>query len=265
MGKFIFITLLVAGVLGVLAWRMSRMSAAQREKDAARKRWVLNSQDAARIPLAADAPSSPSSAMADTATPIFLGPRTPRDVPEPVVSDPLAEQAAFLSPLDESPSAIYDESPLPAPARLVLTPDGEMVLTAPPFTLRQSILPAPAAALLHAIAGRLPTGFILCPRVRLESLVEPTSPVDRDPDDWRQWRRRVRLRSVDAAVCRLEAVGWRPVLAIEIDAPPSMSRNSAPDRIVDEVLEAAGLPVVHVEHSATVDQAWTLIRTRLDA
>ncbi len=265
MGKFIFIALLGLGMLGVLAWRMSRMSAAQREKDAARKRWVINSQDAARIPLAPDGPSSGASHMAGTGTPIFLAPPVNRDATEPVVTGPLAEQAAFLSPLDESPSLIYDDPPLPAPARLVLTPDGEMVLTAPPFTLRQSILPAPAAALLHAIAGRLPTGFILCPRVRLESLVEPTSPADRDPDDWRQWRRRVRLRSVDAAVCRLEAVGWRPVLAIEIDAPPSMARNSAPDRIVDEVLEAAGLPVVHVDYAATVDQAWTLIRTRLDA
>jgi hypothetical protein len=256
-GKLVVLTLVIAALLALVAWRFGRMSKAQREKDAARKRWVIGTGGSERIALAPEP---------GTGTPIFAAPPAPERVDEPVVSGPVFERAAFLSPLDDPPSSSdLDDSPLPAPARRVMTPDGEMVLTAPPFALRNSILPAPAAALLHAIATRLPQGMILCPRVRLESLVEPTSPVDRDPDDWRQWRRRVRLRSVDAAVCRLEAVGWRPLLAIEIDAQPSMTRNVGPDRIVDDVLEAAGLPVVHLEADSTVEQAWTLIRTRLEA
>jgi hypothetical protein len=247
-GKVLFIAFMGAALVVVLAWRIRRMSRLQRERDEARKRWVIGPGGGERIPLA---------------------------TPEPrgawTTASRLEEGAAMLSEADDPPtSSSLDDSPLPAPARLVLTPDGEMVLTAPPFALRESIVTPGAGALLRGIAGRLPREMVLCPRVRLESLVQPTSPVDRDPDDWRRWRRRVRLRSVDAAICRVEAGpdgesgGWRPVLAIEIDLPLSVSRNSAPDRIVDDVLEAAGLPVVHVDAGATVEQAWTLIGTRLE-
>ncbi len=268
MGKFIVIAVLVAGVLGVLAWRIRRLNAVQRERDAARKRWALDVTTSARIGLAPDHAGG---------TPIFAEPTS--DLPPvPVVPPPagasrtsgettripLEEQAAFLGLSLEDEEL---EEPLPVPARLVRTPDGEMVLTAPPFQLRRSIVTAETGELLHRVAERLPAGLVLCPRVRLESLVEPQNPQDRDPDDWREWRRRVRLRSVDGLVCRVstgpEGAAWRPVLAIEVDPAPSVSRQSAPDRIVDEVLEAAGLAVVHVPAGAGAERAWQMVADKL--
>lgn len=131
-----------------------------------------------------------------------------------------------------------------AMGRLVETPDGESILTTPPFALRDSIFSNKSGRYVAAIYRRVPPWVIVCPKVRLDALLTPTPPDGRDADDWRTWRHRVRMRSVDLVLCDRRT--WRPLLAILIDhaAPDARVLGGGKDRIIDEVLGAVGLPFV---------------------
>lgn len=146
---------------------------------------------------------------------------------------------------------------------MVLTPDGEMIITTPPFRLRETILSPREAAYAAAISRRLPRGLVLCPKVRLESLLTPTPPDGRDPEDWRTWRRRVRMRAVDFVICDTSGGRWRPLIAVEVDRPPMAIRKigGGVDRIIDEVLTAAGLPFVRCTGEPDAD--WPMIEPYL--
>lgn len=146
--------------------------------------------------------------------------------------------------------------------RMVVTPEGEMILTEPPFVLREALLNRREAAYAEAIREGIrragAAGLVVCPKVRLESLVTPTPPDGRDAADWRAWRRRVRVRAVDLVVVDVRGGGWRPVVAVEVDRPATATRvGGGVDRMVDEVLGRVGLPLVRCTGDPASD--WEMI------
>lgn len=173
-----------------------------------------------------------------------------------------------------------DSAPEPEPARsggrgagigkIVDTPDGEMVLTTPPFELRAQVFSKRVGKYFNGLTRRLPVWVVACPRMRMESLVTPTPPDGRDPDDWAHWRRRVRLRAIDIVLCDRRT--WKPILAIMLE--PSSGKRFArrtgsngtttalvlgggQDRMIDEVLAHVGIPLIRGSGHLTED--WALI------
>jgi hypothetical protein len=171
------------------------------------------------------------------------------------------ELAAYLGRVgvDDNDMTVADaESPQ---ARFVTTPDGDMLLTQPPFQLRPSLFTDRAARYATAIARRLPPWVVICPRVRLDTLLSPTAPDGRDADDWRTWRRRVRLRSVDLLL--VDRRTWAPLVAIVFQREADARRlgrggHGARDMMVDEVLRHVGLPVVVATGRMAED--WPMVR-----
>jgi hypothetical protein len=144
-------------------------------------------------------------------------------------------------------------------ARTVETPDGKLTLTPPPFRLRKSVMSHRERAYARALASLIPSGFVMCPQVRLDALLAPTAPGGRSADDWRNWRRRVRLRAVDFVVCRLP--DWTPVLALEVEGRQRSARAFQRDRIIDETLIEVGLPVLRCTGDPEGD--WPMIEPYL--
>lgn len=135
--------------------------------------------------------------------------------------------------------------------RRVMTPNGPMELTAPPFKLRNSIMSWRERAYARAITARMPSGYVLCPQLRLDSLLVPVKPGERAADDWRTWRQRVRVRAVDFVVCRLP--DWAPVLAIEVDLAGKGALTDTNDKMTLETLAEVGLPLVRCSGSPEKD------------
>lgn len=161
---------------------------------------------------------------------------------------------------------VPEGGPFPG-ARFVKTPDGEAMITKPPFRARGSLFSRKHAAYAHLLLTKLPAWVVLCPKTRMDAIVSPTPPDGRDAEDWRTWRRRVRWRAVDLLLCDRRT--WRPLLAIIFDTPPGGGVYDAPDseksrvrmvaggrdRIIDEVLHAAGVPLVRATGNFASDWA----------
>lgn len=146
-----------------------------------------------------------------------------------------------------------------AEARRVMTPDGPMILTRPPFKLRRSIMSHREREYARSIAVRMPSGFVMCPQVRLDALLTPTAPKDRPIDDWRNWRRRVRLRAVDFVICRME--DWSPVLALEVEPRERSTAAETRDKMIDETLAEVGLTLIRC--SGEPEKDWAMIKPYL--
>ncbi|MGD9691832.1 MAG: DUF2726 domain-containing protein [Phycisphaerales bacterium] len=184
---------------------------------------------------------------------------------------PLREEPSFARPLndvgssgddsgwwqvDNKSSGVSDPNEGTTPgARVVMTPDGPMLLTRAPFRLKRSVMTHRERQFARALAVKLPSGYVACPQVRLDGLVSPVNPRGWDARDWATWRRRVRLRSVDIVICRLPE--WTPVVAIEISPTEHDARAASRDGIVAEVCAEVGLPVVRC--SRTPSEDWKLI------
>jgi len=180
---------------------------------------------------------------------------------------PLAPERAPSAPM-----ALSDEGGLAAPAprpsavraasvqgRIVHTPEGEMILTTPPFALREVLFTAKSGRFVNLLSRRVPSWIMLCPRVRLDSLLTPTKPDGRDPADWRDWRKRVRVRSIDLVLCDRRT--WRPIVAVLLDPKNSVDVckvGGGKDRMIDEVLAAAGLPLLRL--TGDFEKDWPLIK-----
>ena len=117
-----------------------------------------------------------------------------------------------FTPIAETQSARPTRREL---GRMVMTPDGEMILTTPPFELRDAIFTRRAGRYVAAMYRRLPPWVVVCPKVRLDSLLTPTKPDGRDAEDWRTWRHRVRVRAIDFVLCDRRT--WKPLLAVIIE------------------------------------------------
>lgn len=140
-------------------------------------------------------------------------------------------------------------------ARLVMTPDGPMLLTRAPFRLKRSVMSHRERQFARALAVKLPSGYVACPQVRLDGLVTPMNPRGWDARDWATWRRRVRMRAVDIVICRLPE--WTPVVALDITPTEHDARSAPRDGIAAEVCAEVGLPVVRCSRSPSED--WKLI------
>ncbi|MBX3359469.1 MAG: DUF2726 domain-containing protein [Phycisphaeraceae bacterium] len=223
-------------VLVAAAWFVvAKLSARAAEERAERVRRYAIRDTGERLGFAPSATETSADPQADTATTIQYLSRGPGDeIPAASIEPDLASIASAEPGAGDGGTH----------GRLVTTPDGEMILTTPPFSQRPTLLSNREAEYAAAIRKRLPESLVLCPKVRLESMVMPTPPDGRDPADWRTWRKRVRVRAVDLVIC--DARTWRPVLAIEIDQPGTHARQVAGgvDRMVDEVLATVGIPLV---------------------
>ncbi len=199
-----------------------------------------------RIPLRDELP--PVGAAPDPT----VGPR-----PASILSDSLHGQPVEPWTVDQMRTLLTEEDAKGADwPRRVMTPNGPMDLTPPPFKLRGSIMSWRERAYARAITARMPSGYVLCPQLRLDTLLVPVKPGERAADDWRTWRQRVRVRAIDFVVCRLP--DWAPVLAIEVDlADKTTATSDTKDKMTVETLAEVGLPLVRCSGSPEKD--WPMI------
>lgn len=176
---------------------------------------------------------------------------------DPANNEPLRPPSQW-SP-DEVEWLMADTMPGNYGARTVMTPDGPMFLTTPPFRLRRSVLTHRERAYARALSVMIPSGYVLCPQVRLEGLVTPTHPDGRAVEDFRNWRRRVRLRAIDFVICRVP--DWSPIVALEVESPEKTVKPFQRDRLIDETLAEVGLPLIRC--SGTPREDWALIKPYL--
>lgn len=246
----ILVLAIMAAIVVAVVVRPEKRRAADR-----RRRYTLEANGTQRIPLAPErerASSNGELAAESSDRPAFAGNRLIDHVRES--GEPIGAEA---------------EDPV-VTARLVQTPDGEELLTAPPFALRPHLLGRRLGRYCNGLARRLPVWLVACPRVRLDALVTPTPPDGRDPDDWARWRSRVRVRAVDLVIADRRT--WHPVLVIMLEPAPGakFSRSGTAggtssalvlargqDRMIDEVLAHVGLPLVRGSGELAAD--WPVI------
>lgn len=243
--------ILLAAIVVAVAVAIGTSGPGARARRERRQRFQLN-ETGERIELAAERVSPPPVAAPGEIDPVSR----PYSPPETAVSAnvPIAET--------------QDPRPAKKPiGRMVMTPDGEAILTTPPFELCDAIFTRRAGRYVSSLYRRLPPWVVVCPKVRLDSLLTPTRPDGRDAEDWRTWRHRVRSRSIDFVLCDRRT--WKPLLAVIIEgaagaAPDSASASDAmklgggKDRIIDEVLGAVGLPFIRGTGRFAED--WAMIR-----
>ncbi len=190
----------------------------------------------------------------------------PREVFKPI--EELTDSGAYMSPGSAPPPSRWSGEEIDwllarpeerVESRTVVTPDGPMALTRPPFKLRKSIMSFRERGYARAIAVRMPSGFVMCPQVRLDALLTPTSPKGRPIDDWRNWRRRVRLRAVDFVICRMH--DWSPVVALEVEARERSASAQTRDKMIDEALHEVGLALIRC--SGEPEHDWAMIEPYL--
>ncbi|HMN39917.1 MAG TPA: DUF2726 domain-containing protein [Phycisphaerales bacterium] len=229
----------VCAILAVAAgaWLLRARGQQRRAVEERRKRYALK-ETSERIPIATE-----------RAAPVLA---PPIEEIAPPVRVPASGPPTFPEREGEPPRHT------PVTGRMVNTPDGEMILTTPPFTLRESIFGHSVGRFVNALYRRVPAWVILCPRVRMDTLVVPTPPDGRDPHDWRDWRKRVRLRSLDLVLCDRRT--WRPLVAVMFDNRPTNARalGGGRDRMTDEVLAQVGLPLLHLTGDFAAD--WPMIQ-----
>lgn len=200
-------------------------------------------------------------ALIDTGEEVGLRSQTLR---ERLVAQDAAERASSEPDIASGPLV---------PARMVRTIDGDMLLTEPPFELRASIMSSRSGKYVNRLTRRLPPWIVVCPRVRMDSLVHATNPVGRDAEDWRDWRKRARLRAIDIVLCDRRT--WRPVLAIVFEKKrksiSDMTRigtseradgGRGGDRIIEEIFYHIGLPLVFA--SGELSKDWPIITPYVD-
>lgn len=231
------------------AWVLHRTQKARsRAQDEARKRYQL-SDTGERIAFLDGDPNRPR------------GPRL-----KDLLRDEGREATAQRIVSDPSASTLVG-----ADARLVQGVDGDMLLTSPPFALRLSVLGARLGRYVNRLSRRLPPWVVVCPRVRLDSIVVATNPLGRDALDWRRWRKRARMRSVDILIC--DRRDWRPIVAIvlrrehtslleRLKLPSGGPGGSGGDRLTDEILNHVGLPIVYA--TGTLSNDWRKIAPYID-
>lgn len=242
------ILVLLAALIGLVAWiAITPAKKKQRERDDRRRRFVVT-ESGERVPLA-PAGAKPAPSL-----------HSQRPQPEATwLPASTAADALSMSGVAEGERG-----------RLVNTPDGERILTRPPFELRAALLSRQGTRYFNALARRVPTWVVVCPRVRLDSIVQarnPTRTPAMDALDWATWRRRVRMRSVDYVLCDRRT--FRPLLAMLIERPPispgkrvAFEIAGGQDRIPDEVFQVAGLPMLRL--SGNFREDWPLIRPYVD-
>lgn len=123
-----------------------------------------------RLPLAAPpSEAAPAEPPKEDGTYLFNGVRVNAGT---VSKDPRAEiepDPGFIpEPTEEHKSAPH--------GRFVNTPDGEMLLTEPPFRLRETLFTKRNGRYAQALLRRLPPWLMICPRVRLDSILTPHQP-----------------------------------------------------------------------------------------
>ncbi|MBL0921143.1 MAG: DUF2726 domain-containing protein [Phycisphaerales bacterium] len=242
----------VAALAAVALWLLGSAMSASRKKDAARRFSLLNlgsGDDSQRLPMRDGWRGTEASEIGGASG---AGAMTDEQ-----------GGGSLRRPLDWSPEEVdwlLADTHIGRGwgARTVQTPDGPMVLTTPPFRLRKSIMNYRERSYARAVSVMLPSGYVMCPQVRLESLLTPMHPDGRPVEDFRNWRRRVRMRAVDFVICRLPE--WSPIVAMEIEKEKS-AKAFARDRMIDETLAEAGLPLIRCSGSPQED--WAMIRPYL--
>lgn len=284
MGVFLLVflgTLIVLGTLALLHRRSHRQTLSQRARLTQRRREQLTDTPE-RIALAKPSDSSPVPApLGGSGAPLSTDPLV-STITGTLSISPVGQRFELADPgagasirLIAPPTLAGSQlgvpegggggggGPFPG-ARFVKTPDGEAMMTAPPFKAKPALFNRRQATYARALLGRLPPWVVLCPKTRMDALVSPTPPDGRDPQDWRTWRTRVRWRAVDLLLCDRRT--WRPVLAVIFDHPhasadaspsssPSRRVGGGRDRIIDEVLHAVGIPFVRATGDFLADWA----------
>jgi hypothetical protein len=245
-GALVLVILGFMVVVSVVIIVVTRQDEAKR----ARRRHRFELTDTGqRLPLAGEKPPEPP-------------PRPIQEIAAFVAAD--SEREPFPSAPDlartRAESALLDDAPPEGVrGRFVTTPEGESLLTSPPFKRRDAIFSRRHGKYALSLVRRIPPWLTVCPKVRLDTLVAPTSPDGRDPEDWREWRRRVRMRSVDLLL--VDQRTWAPLLAIMLDREhpaAATTVGAGRDNIVDEVLGVIGIPLIRATGSLKND--WPAIR-----
>ena len=120
----------------------------------------------------------------------------------------------------------------------------------PPFKKKDWLLTKGEKAFYDALRQAVGSAVVICPKVRLADLVW----IPKGEKDRRTWLNRVDRKHIDFVLCRAGTLS--PVLAIELDdASHNSERAKKRDQVKDDVLKAAGLPMLRVKAAGSYDPA----------
>lgn len=109
-----------------------------------------------------------------------------------------------------------------------------------PYRVRDDFLSQAEASLYRVLLSVLSTQATICPKVRLADVFFVSR-----PDKNRAFYNRIIQKHVDFLAC--DPRSMKPLLAIELDdATHRRSDRIARDEFVDDVFQAAGLPLLHI-------------------
>jgi len=114
-----------------------------------------------------------------------------------------------------------------------------------PYRLRQEYLSPAEMAFYRVLTEMVKDHLHVCPKVALQDLFFVTR-----PNENVQYANRLLRKNVDFLLLRMDNL--RPTLGIELDYPKQVDHGTTDD-FLDNLFDAAGLPLVHVVVQKTYD------------
>ena len=113
-----------------------------------------------------------------------------------------------------------------------------------PYRQRDDFLSAAELSFYRVLAMGLEGSFAICPKVNLADIFFVAR-----PDENRSYRNKIDRKHVDFLLC--DPMTMKPIIGVELDdASHSRPDRQDRDRFVDQVFDAAGLPLLHI-HAAS--------------
>lgn len=120
----------------------------------------------------------------------------------------------------------------------------------PRVTLTQRpILTAAETKFFRALQAAVGTQYTIFPQLPLWTLIQPES---NDPNAARAFNNRINLKRIDFVL--VDSTSLMPYMAVELDDRSHQREDRQKrDAFVDEVLNQAGIKIVHIRASSTYD------------
>lgn len=113
-----------------------------------------------------------------------------------------------------------------------------------PYRQRDDFLSAAELSFYRVLAKGLNDSFVICPKVNLADIFFVAR-----PNENRSYKNRIDRKHVDFLLC--DPTTMKPILGVELDDSSHARRDRQDrDQFVDQVFEAAGLPLLRIRAAA---------------